>query len=274
MPFPVGICSWSLRPRSPEHLAAEVASCGIQGVQLALDPIRVGAWSLDATRLALAGAGLTILSGMMAMKGEDYSTLESIRRTGGVRPDGHWEANRAAAADNARIARELGLSLVTFHAGFVPHDARDPARRVMVERLTELCAIFAQEGVGVALETGQEDEATLRGLLADLGAIGARVGVNFDPANMILYAMGEPVRALRALSPHVRQVHVKDALPSRVPGQWGTETPAGDGAVDWRSFFDAVRALPAPIALVIEREGGEQRVADVRTAAALIARLA
>ena len=50
--------------------------------------------------------GVRVLSGMMAMKGEDYATLPSIRATGGVRPDSHWEANLAAACENAATARE------------------------------------------------------------------------------------------------------------------------------------------------------------------------
>src|SRR5207244_3794505 len=102
-----------------------------------------------------------ILSGMMAMKGEDYSTLESIRRTGGVRPDEHWPENLAAAAANARIASALGMRLVTFHAGFLPDDRADPTRRAMLDRLRAIADAFAQRDIAVALETGQETAGTL-----------------------------------------------------------------------------------------------------------------
>ena len=37
------------------------------------------------------------------------------------------------------------------------------------------------------------------------------VGVNFDPANMILYGMGDPLEAIRVLASSVVQIHVKDA---------------------------------------------------------------
>jgi sugar phosphate isomerase/epimerase len=80
------------------------------------------------------------------------------------------------------------------------------------------------------------------------------------------------VAAIRQLAPWVRQVHVKDALPSDRPGEWGSEVPAGTGAVDWNAFLAAVRALPRPVDLVIEREAGDRREDDVRTAAALLAR--
>ena len=35
--------------------------------------------------------------------------------------------------------------------------------------------------------------------------------INFDPANMLLYDMGDPIAAIEMLAPHVRSVHLKDA---------------------------------------------------------------
>jgi sugar phosphate isomerase/epimerase len=64
----------------------------------------------------------------------------------------------------------------------------------------------------------------------------------------------------------VLQVHVKDALPAARPGTWGEEVPVGAGAVDWPAFFATLDAVQPTVDLVIEREAGEQRVADVRRA--------
>jgi sugar phosphate isomerase/epimerase len=96
------------------------------------------------------------------------------------------------------------------------------------------------------------------------------VGVNFDPANMILYAMGDPVDAVKKLAPHIMQIHIKDAVPAERPGEWGSEVPAGTGAVDWEEFFRAVESIPREVDAIIEREAGEARVEDVRTAIELI----
>jgi len=266
----IGVCSWSLQPASASDLALAVHDAGLDAVQLALDPVRTGAMPLPAVRDALAAAGVSILSGMMAMADEDYTTLDTIRRTGGIVPDASWPANLTAARQNARLAGALGIGLVTFHAGFVPHDARDARHGKLVERLRTLAAVFADEGVAIALETGQESAATLLELIDALGE--ARVGVNFDPANMILYGMGEPVAALRRLAAHVTQVHIKDACASPVPGAWGVEVPAGEGDVDWPAFFAVLAAHDVRADLVIEREAGERRVADVRAARTLIVR--
>jgi sugar phosphate isomerase/epimerase len=54
------------------------------------------------------------------------------------------------------------------------------------------------------------------------------------------------------------------------PGAWGTEVPVGEGAVEWEAFFRTLRSGGREVDLVIEREAGDQRVADVRVAAALV----
>jgi sugar phosphate isomerase/epimerase len=90
---------------------------------------------------------------------------------------------------------------------------------------------------------------------------------------MILYGQGDPVAALDLLAPHVRMVHIKDAIPSPEPGAWGAEMPVGEGVVDWSSFFGLLHARGLRPDLVIEREAGERRVEDVRTARTLIERM-
>lgn len=264
----IGACSWSLRPQSPRELAERVRRVGVAIVQLALDPLRTGAWSLEETVDALAAQGLSIRSGMMGMEGEDYSTLETIKATGGVRPTQHWNANLAAARANAKLAQRLGLRLVTFHAGFLPHERTDPERKLLLERLRALVDVFASEGVAVGFETGQESARTLLGVLAELERPSA--GVNFDPANMLLYDMGDPVAALELLAPHVKQIHVKDARRTRTPGTWGEEVCVGTGEVDWQAFFAVAARERLDIDLMIEREAGEDRIGDMQRARELV----
>lgn len=271
----LGVCSWSLRPESPRDLAAKISALGLRRVQLHLDPVREGAWRADETAGVLKLANITIASGMMGTKGEDYSSLETIKLTGGVRPDEHWEANLRSAEGNAIFAARLGIPLVTFHAGFLPHDVGDPLRTRMVDRLRQIAEVFASRNVRVAFETGQEDAETLLGVLKELnGALPekAKVGVNFDPANMILYGMGDPIEALRKLAPHVRQIHMKDAKPTATPGTWGSEESAGHGTVDWQRFFEAARGLH--VDFMIEREAGESREKDIAMARDLVRRIA
>ncbi|NOT08251.1 MAG: sugar phosphate isomerase/epimerase [Gemmatimonadales bacterium] len=259
--YRLGVCSWSLEAATADELGERVAATGVRAVQLALDPIRLGYMELSQVRDRLREAGAEAVSGMMAMEGEDYSTLESIRATGGIAPDAPWPRNRAAAVELAKIAQELRLPLVTFHAGFIPHDAADPRRGILIDRLRLLASLYRDRRVQVGLETGQETAETLEEILGALDGEG--VGANVDPANLILYGMGDPVAALHRLGPRVIQVHIKDALPAVQEGQWGTEVPVGAGTVDWAAFLAALDRCPGVTTLVIEREAGAERVRDI-----------
>ena len=264
---PVAVCSWSLQADSPAQLVERVQRTGARAVQLALTPMaeHPEIWG-DCVRM-LSTAGSEVASGMLETVGEDYSTLDAIRATGGVVPDVTWEATRARSTKVAKIAGQHGIRLVTFHAGFIPHEAGTERDRLFT-RLREIAALFRAEGARIAFETGQESADTLAHALHALGD--DSIGVNFDPANMILYGMGDPVAAVKVLAPRIAQVHVKDAQPTKVLGTWGSEVRVGTGAVDWNAFLSSLLEVPATIRLAVEREAGEDRVGDIRAALELL----
>ncbi len=264
------MCSWSLRSARPRELVRALRRVGIRSVQLALGPVIQEPTVWGSAIRELRREAIEIVSGMMAMAGEDYSSLESIARTGGVRLDGTWPANLAHAEAVASLAADEGLDLVTFHGGFIPEDRADPERAKLLERLRIVADIFANRQLQLGFETGQETAQTLVEALDDLGC--PNLCVNFDPANMILYGKGDPIEALRLLGPHVVQVHVKDAVPTTTPGTWGTEVPVGDGAVDWRVFFEVALTIDPPVNFIIEREAGADPGAAIAAARDLIAR--
>jgi len=267
----LAVCSWSLQPANAQDLITKLQATGIRRIQLALDPLRESpdVWG-DAPALFHSN-GITIVSGMFGCVGEDYTTLESIQATGGIAPDSTWAQNWKNIQATAALAQKLGLKLVTFHAGFLPHEEKDPRSAKLRQRLIEIADVFAARNIMLALETGQETAAVLLDFLQKLTR--PNVGVNFDPANMILYDKGNPIEALRALGPFIRQVHIKDARRTKVPGTWGEEVVAGTGEVDWRAFFTALDQVTFKGDLCIEREAGNQRIADIRTARELVERL-
>lgn len=269
----LAVCSWSLQPASAEDLLTKLAATGLNRVQIALDPLREnkgGAWS-DFAALAKR-RGVTCVSGMLGTVGEDYSTLDSIRRTGGVVPDATWPQTWTNIQADVEIAHGLGLPLVTFHAGFLPHDESDPTYGKLQGRLRQVADLFASKKMNVAFETGQEQAATLAAFLAKLDR--QNVGVNLDPANMILYDKGDPVAAIPTLGKWLRQCHIKDAVRTKTPGSWGEEVPVGKGQVDWKGFFKALDAVGFTGNLCLEREAGNQRVADIRAAREYVAKVA
>jgi sugar phosphate isomerase/epimerase len=268
----LAVCSWSLKPVGCDDLIEKVRACGLCAVQLHLDPIaqRSPGWTGAAAKLS--SAGIRVVSGMIACVGEDYSTIARIEQTGGVVPDATWPDTHRRMSACLPVAAQLGVRLVTFHAGFIPHAAASPVRAKVRQRISQVAMLYGSRNIALGLETGQESAATLLGFLRELPA--RNVGVNFDPANMLLYGSGDPIMALRELAVYVRQVHLKDAKPSGAAGQWGTETPLGEGEVDWPAFFGVLRDIDYVGALPIEREAGDDRIGDVRRAVARLSALA
>ena len=267
----LAVCSWSLQPETPEALVSQLREIGISRVQIALDPLREnpGAWGKTAE--LFAAEGIEIVSGMFGTIGEDYSSLDTIRETGGVVPDEHWEANWANIQVVADIATRLGLKIVTFHAGFLPHEESDPGFAKLLDRITQIADVFDASGIELGFETGQETADTLRLFLEKLDR--PSVGVNFDPANMLLYDKGDPIDALETLAPFLKQCHIKDATQTKEAGTWGAEVTVGTGEVDWPAFFATLAKLGYEGDCCIEREAGEQRVADIKTAREFVTQL-
>ncbi|MEZ6191434.1 MAG: sugar phosphate isomerase/epimerase family protein [Phycisphaerales bacterium] len=260
----IGVCSWSLQAENGEDLRGLLRRLSFNTVQLALTPVMLQPSSWKGVVESLRGEGVSVESGMFGTLGEDYSTLDTIARTGGVIADERWHENLELARKVAGFAGEKHFKRVSFHAGFIPHDHTDPRFGILSDRLAILADVFADAGCLLLLETGQETAEDLEFFLNHIGH--PNLGVNFDPANMILYGKGDPIAALRRLAPRVGQVHLKDANPAAVPGTWGSEVPLGDGGVDWSGFIEVIDAMNYSGTFMIEREAGNERVKDILAA--------
>jgi sugar phosphate isomerase/epimerase len=154
----------------------------------------------------------------------------------------------------------LGVKYLSMHSGFLDHTDAAYAR-TFATRIRCLADAAAARGVTLLMETGQETAEDLRVFLEELDH--PAVGVNFDPANMILYDMGVPAEAVRTLGPWIRHVHIKDAVRTKTPGAWGTETPWGEGEVGGERFLAALATTGFRGVVAVEREGGPDRAGDL-----------
>ena len=274
-PARVGVCSWSWRLPMRE-VAAEMERADVKGVHLALGPFIApderhgaaeGAEALAFVKAKVASGEWVLMSTMIGMVGEDYSTLESIRRTGGIVPDRNWAKNRKIVTAGARLTQELGCKYMSTHAGFLD-ESNPKAFRTFIERVTWMRNECRKYGVTLILESGQETAEDLAAFMVKVPG----VGINFDPANMILYGKGKPLEALKVLRPWIRQVHVKDACETKVPGTWGAEVPWGEGEVGGAAFVRALDELGYAGNYVVEREAGEDRVGDITGAVRALTR--
>ncbi len=274
MPVPqLGVCSWSLQVKSVPELVKLMNEVGAAVTQVALGDPNHATWVEGPDLIkALKRAPLELSAAMIGYPGEDYTTPETIRRTGGFGDPATRKERLEIFKMAVDMTAELGLKTLASHAGFIPPPG-DEARGPFLDCLYEAASYAAEKGVTFAMETGQETAELLRRTLDELSMDNLKV--NFDPANMILYDMGDPIRAVDILGPDIVHVHVKDAIPPSKKGEWGTEVPLGKGKVGIAAFLEALANAEYKGPLVVEREVGtqEERVRDIRAGIQLLRRL-
>ncbi|HMF14687.1 MAG TPA: sugar phosphate isomerase/epimerase family protein [Gemmataceae bacterium] len=262
-PLAIGVCSWSLQVKSIPELKKLLGRLGIDVVQIACGDPHHADWE-EGERLpqVATAAGFRLTGAMLGFPGEDYTTPQTIQKTGGFgNPDTRKERLERFQWGLDRT-RALGLTDLMLHAGFLPEPG-DPDRKPFLDTLSKVSELARSKGVTIAFETGQETADLLRRTLDELKC--ANLKVNFDPANMLLYDKGDPIRAVEILGPDIRSVHVKDANRTKVPGTWGEEVPLGKGQVNIKQFVKTLQKVGYRGPLCIEREFGnqEERVADI-----------
>ena len=260
-PLQIGVCTWSLRiPDLADALTTIKNKLGISVIHL-------GFWDdsfKDKDRIIelIHKNSLEVSATCLGFEGENYSTIQKIAETGGFKPDADWNARFAKTKAFADFTVALGVKLLSTHIGFVPHDTADRQHAVMVDRLKKVCDALGERGLTLVMETGQESADSL---LEFIRAVGRdNIGVNFDPANMVLYGVGDPVEAISVLKGKIIHCHMKDAVESDQPRQtWGEEVVLGTGDADIPRVVSKLRAIGYQGPLIIEREAGDQRVADI-----------
>jgi sugar phosphate isomerase/epimerase len=262
-PLSIGVCSWSLQVKNVPELKRLMDQLGVSVVQIACGDPHHASWDEgDAMPHAAKQAGFHMIGTMLGFPGEDYTTPATIQKTGGFGDP----ATRRERLERFRwgLARtkDLGLQDIMLHAGFIPEPGA-PDRKSFLDTLAQVSDLAKVEGVTVAFETGQETADLLRLTLDELKC--PNLKVNFDPANMLLYDKGDPLRAVEILAPDIRSVHVKDANRPKASGEWGEEVPLGQGQVNIRAFVQTLKRVGYRGPLCIEREVGsqEQRIADI-----------
>ncbi|MDY3552821.1 sugar phosphate isomerase/epimerase family protein [Gemmata sp. JC717] len=256
-PLAIGVCSWSLQVTNVPELKTFLDKLGIDVVQLACGDPHHASWAEgeDLPSAALA-AGFKMSGAMLGFPGEDYTTPQTIERTGGFGDSATRPERLERFKWGLARTKALGLSDLMLHAGFIPA-VGSPERKAFLDTLATVSELAQAAGVTVAFETGQESAALLRRTLDDLKC--PNLKVNFDPANMLLYDMDDPLRVLDLLAPDIRSVHLKDANRPTVKGTWGTEVPLGTGQTNTREFVKALKRIGFTGPLCIEREVGNQQ---------------
>jgi sugar phosphate isomerase/epimerase len=190
-------------------------------------------------------------------------------KTIGLVPPEHREMRVQALLKSVDFAKKIGTPSITTHAGFIPEVPSDPLYEGTVEALRTIAGACKDNGLDFCFETGQETPITLLRAMTDIGT--GNLGVNLDPANLILYGKASPVDALDILGPYVKGIHAKDGVYPTNPMELGHETPLGEGKVNFQAFIPKLKSFGFDGAITIEREiSGPQQITDIKKAIDLL----
>ena len=201
------------------------------------------------------------------------------------------ETNPARIEDSKRVvdlALELGCHVVTTHIGVVPADRAHPRYTVMAKACELLANFAACQGATFAIETGPEPATVLRMFLNDIG-IPKGLGVNFDPANLVMVCREDIPAAVKTLGASIVHTHAKDGVnlkavdpellygsfagdrpPGFHAGDYIREPPLGTGQVPFPAYLTALRQAGFRGYLTIEREVGDNPRKDIADAVAFL----
>ena len=198
---------------------------------------------------------------------------------------GNRELNPSLIEKSKRIvelAKDLGTDIVTTHIGVVPADVSHERYKIMQEACFELSRFADSMEAHFAIETGPEKSEVLKAFLDSLGSKG--VGVNLDPANLVMVTGDDPVTAVHNLKDYIVHTHAKDGIRLResnpeyiynvvhpIPEEfcgikYFEEVQLGTGSVDFVRYLQSLEEIGYRGFLTIEREVGKNPEADIKTA--------
>lgn len=160
-------------------------------------------------------------------------------------------------------AKQLGITTIRIHAGFIPENPNDHLYREAVETLRDVISYCKQNGQDFLYETGTETPITMLRAIEDVGL--DNQGVNLDTANLILYDKANPLDALDILGPYVKNTHAKDGFYPTNPRDLGKEVEIPHGKVDFPKIIARLKELNYQGPITIEREiSGPQQMESVK----------
>jgi len=273
-PLEIGAMFWA--GRNPYETIRETKSLGVRCGQIGIPGDMPLAGAAARWKQALAEEGFTVVTVFAAYDGESYADIPTVQQTVGFVPPATRAAREQRTFAVSDFAAELGVPAIATHIGCVPEDRASDVYTEVRDLVRRVCDHAAAHSQAFALETGQESAAELLDFLR--AANRPNLGINFDPANMILYGTGDPIAALDTLAAHLMTVHCKDGdwPPRDRPGALGEERPLGQGAVGIERFIAKLKQIGYRGPLTIEREASDpaQRMRDILMGAGLLRRLA
>lgn len=269
--FPIGIIIDSFRTDIPSAVK-KAAALGAQGIQVYATRGEMAPENMSPAKrrefLDLVKSNGLVISALCGDLGQGFHNKEK---------------NPALIEKSKRItelAKDLETDIVTTHIGVVPASPDHERYKIMQSACFELAEFADSMDAHFAVETGPETSAVLKGFLDGLGSTG--VGVNLDPANLVMVTGDDPVKAVHNLKKYIVHTHAKDGVKlldrdpeiiygirrddALVTDRAFLEVPLGKGGVDFKNYLAALEEIGYNGFLTIEREVGDNPEKDIAEA--------
>ena len=175
--------------------------------------------------------------------------------------------------EGIRFAAMIHVKDVATHVGYMPENPYDPNYAGVLVCLKELVKQCKENGQNFLFETGQETPVTLKRAIQDIEKeLGkGNVGINLDPANLVMYGKANPVDALEVFGEYVMGIHGKDGKYPTDGHMLGDEVPLGQGKVNYPAFVAKLKEIGYAGDITLEREiSGEEQKKDIVMAKAVL----
>jgi L-ribulose-5-phosphate 3-epimerase len=256
---------------TPEDAMGKTADLGLHSCQ-SLWPPNGRPELAKHLRQAADDADVTITTLWAALSGPAaWNFTEGPITIGLVPPE--FRADRVEELEKAaEVAAEIGVQSITTHVGFIPEFPGDPLYQGTLVALKAVAQKCLECGVEFWFETGQETPITVLRTIEDIGT--QNLGINLDPANLLMYGKANPVDALDVFGQWVRGVHAKDGEYPTNGAELGVEKPMGEGRVNFPALVPKLKSLGYKGHLTIEREiSGPEQVEDIQRAIEILSPL-
>jgi L-ribulose-5-phosphate 3-epimerase len=220
--------------------------------------------------LAAAGqAGISITAFWCGWPGPAVWDFAEGHLTLGLVPAEYRFARMETLKRGSDFARKIHVDQMITHVGYIPEDPNSEVYRGLLSALRVVVSKCRENGQKFLFETGQETPITLLRTIEDLGM--TNVGINLDPANLLMYGKANPVDALGVFGSLVCDVHAKDGEYPTDGYHLGVEKPLGEGAVNFPALIARLKKLGYTGPITIEREiTGEEQTRDILSAKAML----
>ena len=181
----------------------------------------------------------------------------------GIVPIEYREMRCAELKHGSDYAKRLGVKQIATHFGYLYENPTCEDYPRLIEAIRDVAEYCKANGQTLMFETGQETPVTLKRVIEDVGT--GNLGINLDPANLILYGKGNPVDALDVFGEYVFDIHAKDGCYPTNGRDLGVETKVGEGKVNFPAFIARLKEIGYDGYITIEREiSGEQQIKDIK----------